>query len=172
MWRKIHLAICADTHEIVMSYLGEDNEADCEVVPKMGNHLPKSVKRSYGDGAYDKEPCYKEFHHAGIKLIAPPQRGAVLHDLKKEPWMEERNDAIRAITGLGNDDEARKIWKKLEGYHRRFLGEAAFYRWKTLFGGELKTRKMPNQKAETYAKSMVMNKMTSLGMPKGKWIAA
>jgi hypothetical protein len=171
-WRKIHLALCPNSHEVVMSYLGENNEADCEVVPKMKDHLPKSVKRSYGDGAYDKELCYRDFHSAGIKPIIPPQRGAVLHDLLKEPWMKDRNDAIRAIMGLGNDDEARKIWKKLMGYHQKSVGETGFYRWKTLFGGELKTRKIPNQRGEVYAKSMAMNKMTSLGMPKSKWVEA
>ncbi|NNM42936.1 MAG: IS5 family transposase [Chlamydiae bacterium] len=170
-WRKIHLAVCPDSHEIVLSYLGENNEADCEVVPKMKDHLPRSIKRSYGDGAYDKEPCYREFHRAGINPIIPPQRGAVLHDLSKEPWMRDRNDAIRAITGLGNDDEARKIWKRLMGYHRRSLGETGFYRWKTIFGGEVKARKIPNQRGEIYAKSMALNKMTGPGMPKGEWVA-
>ncbi len=171
-WRKIHLAVCPDTHTIVMSYLGENNEADCEIIPKMKDQIPKSVKRGYGDGAYDKEPCYKEFHRTKIQSIIPPQRGAILHDLVKEPWMKDRNDAIRAIVGLGNDDEARKIWKKLIGYHRRSLGETAFYRWKTLFGGDLKSRKIPNQRGEVYAKSVAMNKMTDLGMPRGKWVKA
>ena len=171
-WRKIHLALCPDSHEIVLSYLGENNEADCEVVPKMRNHLPKSIMRGYGDGAYDKEPCYKGFDRAGIKPIIPPQRGAVLHDLSKEPWMEARNDAVRAIAGLGNDDEARKIWKRLVGYHRRSLGETGFYRWKTMFGGELKARKIPNQRGEIYAKSKALNRMTGLGMPKGEWVMA
>lgn len=171
-WRKIHLAICPISHEVVMSYLGENSEADCEVVPKMKKHLPKSVKRAYGDGAYDKEPCYREFHAAKIESIVPPQRGAVLHDLLKEPWMKDRNDAIKAIVGLGNDEEARKIWKKLKGYHTRSLGETGFYRWKTLFGENLRARKMPNQRGEIYAKSRALNKMTGLGMPKGQWVAA
>jgi len=84
-WRKIHLAICPISHEVVMSYLSENNEADCEVIPKMRKHLPRSVKREYGDGAYDKEPCYREFHSAIVEPIIPPQRGAILHDLSKEP---------------------------------------------------------------------------------------
>ena len=82
-WRKIHLALCPDSHEIVLSFLSENNEADCEVVPKMREHLPKSIRKGYGDGAYDKAPCYREFDRAGIDPIIPPQRGAVLHDLSK-----------------------------------------------------------------------------------------
>jgi len=170
IWRKIRLAVCPNSHTIVMSYLGENNEADCEVIPKMAPHLPKSVKRSYGDGAYDTESCYREFHDLGIESIIPPKRGAILHDLIKEAWMENRNNAIRAIVGLGDDDEARKLWKILSGYHRRSLGETAFYRWKTLFGGNLQSRKLANQRGEVYAKSMVLNTMTALGMPKGTWV--
>jgi hypothetical protein len=171
-WRKIHIALCPNSHEIVLSHLSENSEADCEVIPKMRRHLPKSIKRSYGDGAYDKDPCYQEFHSAGIQPIIPPQRGAILHDLQKEPWMESRNNAIRAIKGLGDDDEARKVWKKLMGYHQRSLGETGFYRWKTILGGELKSRKIPNQRGEVFAKSIVLNRMANLGMPKGCWVMA
>lgn len=171
-WRKIHLAVCPDSHNIVVSYLGKNSEADCEVMPKVARHLPRSVERSYGDGAYDTECCHAEFHALGIEAIVPPKRGSILHDLESEPWMKNRNDAIRAIVGLGNDDEARKIWKILAEYHRRSLGETGFYRWKTIFGDKLQSRKLANQRGEVYAKSMALNKMTALGMPKGEWVAA
>ena len=171
-WRKLHLAICPDGHDIVISYLGDNSEADCEVAPKMTQHLPPSVKRGYGDGAYDTESVRAGFHVHGIDPIIPPKRGAILHDLEDEPGMKSRNNAIRAITGLGNDDEARKIWKILAGYHRRSLGETAFYRWKTLLGEKLQSRKLKNQRGEVFAKSKALNKMTALGMPKGGWRTA
>lgn len=171
-WKKLHLAICPDSHDVVLSYLGGNSEADCEVAPKMTWQLPRSVKRGYGDGAYDTEAVRADFHTHGINPIIPPKRGAVLHDLEAEPGMKSRNDAIRAILGLGNDDEARKIWKILAGYHRRSLGETAFYRWKTLLGDKLQARKLNNQRGEVYAKSKALNKMTALGMPKGEWVAA
>ena len=39
------------------------------------------------------------------------------------PRMEARNNAILEILGLGGNEEARKLWKKIKGYHRRSLGE-------------------------------------------------
>ena len=108
--------------------------------------------------------------HLGAHLISPPQRGAVLHDIEKESWMRHRNDAIWVIAGLGNDEEGRGLWKKLIGYHRRSLAETAMYRFKTLFGGNLAAREKRRQRAELYAKSLVMNRMTRLGMPKGYWL--
>jgi len=169
-WRKIHLGVCADSQEIVMSLLTDNAVSDGEAITDMVTVMPKTVKRGYGDGAYDKGPCYRAFKKRGGRLVAPPQRGAVLRTLAKEPWMKDRNDAIRAIAGLGDDEEARKIWKKLVGYHRRSLAETAMYRFKTLFGGNLTARNLSHQKAEIYAKSMVMNTMTKLGMPRGKWV--
>lgn len=169
-WRKLHLAVCPDSQAIVVSYLGENSESDCKAAPKMTPCLPRSVRRVYGDGAYDTESVRADLHARTIDPIVPPKRGAILHDFETKPWMKSRNDAITAIVGLGDDDEARKIWKILTGYHRRSLGETAFYRWKTLLGDKLQARKLKNQRGEAYAKSMVLNKMTSLGMPKGKWI--
>ena len=77
---------------------------------------------------------------------------------------------LRAIVGLGNDEEACKIWKQFVGYHRRSLAETAMYRFKTLFGNNLVAREKRRQKAEVYAKSMAMNRMTQLGMPQGNWL--
>ena len=168
-WRKLHLAICPDSHDIVVSYLGKNSESDGEVAPQMIPYLPRSVKRAYGDGAYDTESVRADFYTSNIDSIIPPKRGAVLHNLESESWMKNRNDSIRAIAGLGNNDEARKLWKILAGYHRRSLGETAFYRCKTLLGEKLQSRKLENQRGEVCAKSMVLNKMTALGMPKGQW---
>jgi DDE family transposase len=170
-WRKIHLVVCADSQEIVLSLLTENSESDGDAFTAMSDQLPTTVERGYGDGAYDKGGCYQKFRERGITPIVPPQRGAILHDTSEEPWMSERNDAIRAIAGLGNDDEARAIWKKLAGYHTRSLAETAMYRYKTLFGGNLMARKLERQKAEAYAKALAMNRMTGMGMPVGEWVA-
>jgi hypothetical protein len=166
VWRKIHLAVCPDTHEIVLSCLTESNEADCKAFGKMAAHLPPTIERAYLDGAYDKEECYQRLHEQNIDPRIVPQKGAVL---REQPWMRHRNNAIYEIRGLGGDDEARKIWKKLKGYHRRSLVETGMYRFKTLFGGGLRARKMAYQQGEVFAKAIAMNKMTRLGMPKGEW---
>lgn len=170
-WRKIHLGICSDSQEIVLSLLTENSVSDGEAIEEMANDMPPTAKRGCGDGAYDKSNCYKKFQELGIDWITPPQRGAVLHDLKREPWMEQRNDAIRTIAGLGNDEQARSIWKKLKGYHRRSLAETGVYRFKTIFGSDLKARDIRRQRAEVHAKVLAMNKMTRLGMPKGAWMS-
>ena len=65
------------------------------------------------------------------------------------------------IRELGDDEVAQKLWKKLSRYHKRSLVETAMFRFKTLFGGSLACRKKPNQKAEVYAKCLVINRMNA-----------
>jgi hypothetical protein len=122
-------------------------------------------RRGRRDG---KSSCYKKFRELGIDWVTPPQREAVCHDLKREPWMKQRNDAIRAIAALGNDEEARSIWKKLKEYHRRSLAETGVSRFKMIFGSGLKAREIRRQRAEAHGKAIAMNKMNRLGMPKGR----
>jgi hypothetical protein len=171
-WRKVHLAVCPDSHEIVLSELTDSRETDAKVGQRMLEKLPKRIKRAYGDGAYDREPFYAALSARDVQGIIPPRRGGRLRDLRKTPWMTDRNKALRAIAGMGNDDEARKLWKILSGYHKRSLGETAMFRFKTLFGGNFRSRELRRQKVELYAKSIALNKMTRLGMPRGRWLAA
>lgn len=172
IWRKIHLGVCPDSHDIVLEHMTGNDVADCEVVVKMRGQIPKSVKRGYGDGAYDKESCYRVFYALGIDPLIPPQRNGVLQDEKIKPWAQPRNNSLREIAGLEEFGvEARKLWKKLTGYHRRSLAETAMYRFKRLLGDSLFCRDEKYQRAEVYAKCLVINKMNSLGMPRGKWVS-
>ena len=87
---------------------------------------------------------------------------------KRERPKKYSDEALFMIRGLGDDDEARRIWKKLIGYHRRSLVETAMYRFKTLMGNSLTSRKMVNQRAEVFAKCQAINRMNALGMPKSR----
>lgn len=169
-WRKVHLGVCPDSHEIIVTELTDSKQTDGNVGRKIAKKLPKSVKVVYGDGAYDQGPFYKVLYKKKIEAIIPPRRGSKLQDLDQKAWFKDRNNAIRAIVGLGHDDEARKLWKILSGYHRRSIVETAMSRFKKIFGGEFRSREHKKQKAELYAKSIAMNKMTQLGMPKGEWV--
>ena len=86
--------------------------------------------------------------------------------------MDDRNHSVLEILGLGGDNQARKLWKKLKGYHRRSLSETAMFRFKRLFGGDLKSRSLASQKAEVKAKCEALNRMTKLGMPDSERIIA
>lgn len=69
--------------------------------------------------------------------------------------------------GLGNDEEAVALWKKLAGYHDRSLVETAFSRLKGIFGPRLFSRSIGNQEVELKLKAHLLNEMTRQGMPRG-----
>jgi hypothetical protein len=100
--------------------------------------------------------------------VIPPHRNVVFQKHSLDPGRKNQNQAVSEITGLGRDDEARRLWKKLKGYHRRSLAKTAMFRFKTLFGGSLKARIGLNQRAEGYAACLAANRMTKPEMPKGE----
>lgn len=168
-WKKFHIGVCPETHEIIATEVTELETADCEIGPVLLNKVPRSVKRVIGDGAYDTWECYKTAYENGQKLIVPPREGAVFHE-KEEPWQKARNDAVCQIKGLGNDEEAMKLWKKLIKYHDRSLVETAFSRFKGIFGPRLFSRRANTQNVELNLKAYVLNRMTQQGMPDGYMI--
>ena len=82
-WRKLHLAVCPNSHESIFELLTDHTVADCEVSPELLDAMPRSVKRTYGDGAYDTERCYAANQRHGAIPIIPPNRNAVFQ--KKHP---------------------------------------------------------------------------------------
>lgn len=165
-WKKFHIGVCPHTHEVIVAEVTDLETADCEIGPELLKKAPQSVERAAGDGAYDTENCYKAAHDKGQKLIVPPREGAVFNE-SDEPWMLARNNAICQIIGLGNNEEAMSLWKKLVGYHMRSLVETAFSRFKGIFGPKLFSKNVDNQYVELMLKAQVMNKMTQQGMPRG-----
>lgn len=173
-WRKVHLAICPSSGEIVMSQLTDNKVADSDVGASMLAACGKEVSTLYADGAYDKSSVYKQARAHDIVTKIPPRKDGKLQDETKKPWMQERNKVIHRIRELEkeNIDNGHKQWKKESGYHKRSLVETAMWRFKSIYGSHFRSRKFENQEAELYAKSVGMNKMTRLGMPEGKWVAA
>jgi Transposase DDE domain len=165
-WKKFHIAICPKSQEIIVAEATELEKTDCEVFPRLIKKSPQSVKNAIGDGAFDTMNCYKSAYDQGINLLTLPRQGAVHHE--DEPWIKSRNNAISEIIGLGADDEGRKLWKKLRGYHKRSLVETTFSRFKGIFGSRLFSKTFDNQSVELNLKASILNRMTQMGMPHGR----
>lgn len=130
-WLKIHVGICPEAHEILLAEITSDAAHDSRPFPSMIERAPKGVKHVYGDGAYDTRGCYAALRRKAIDPHIPPRQNAVVH--AEDGSLLKRNDAIRIIAALGNDDIARSIWRKLTGYSKRSLVETCFSRLKGLF---------------------------------------
>ena len=164
-WRKLHLAVNPDTHEIEAETLTENSCDDAGQVDPLLDQVAGKIDRFYGDGAYDKWKVCETLGNRKIKAIVPPQRNAKVkrHGNSSDPPLP-RDIAIREIRRRG-----RRQWKKHIGYHRRSLSETAMYRMKCCFSDHLKNRLIQNQRTETRIRSKILNKFTHLGLPQFEW---
>ena len=164
-WRKLHLAVNPDTHEIEAEVLTDNSGHDADQVDDLLNQVKRPLKKFYGDGAYDQWKVYETLQTRKMTAIIPPRRNAKIkqHGNAGHPPLA-RDEAIRQIRLQG-----RRAWKEGSGYHRRSLAETAMYRMKICFGDGLKNHVIENQRAETRIRSKILNKCTRLGLPQFEW---
>ena len=161
-WRKFHIGIDPKTGQLVAHEASKSEAHDSKVGCRLIRSLP-SVRRVYGDGAYDTQEFYRAVGERGGEVVVPPRKGSIVHGEKSS--FRTRDKALLEILGLGGDSEAKALWKKLKGYHVRSLVETWISRFKRILGGGLRSRKESHQDAELKYKVKIMNKITSLGMP-------
>jgi hypothetical protein len=163
-WRKLHLAVDADTGEIVASDLTGRRTPDCARIPVLLEQIDNRVASVSADGAYDTEGVYEAAHAQGegraVRVLIPPRRDAQLSP-RPSAAMMERNQNIRSIRRLG-----RREWHKRSGYSKRSMVENTIYRYKTIIGRCMSSRTLVGQQVEVQLScSRILNTMTRLGMP-------
>lgn len=164
-WRKVHVGMCADTGQVIVSGVTSNNVSDDEAMIYMMEGLEgKALGDVLGDGAYDTTDCREAIHDRGGRQIIPPKKNARVQRKDLLPCLDERDKAIRRIKELG--EKGRAQWKQEVGYHRRSRVETCMFRYKTIVGERLSARKWWNQVTEVKIKLDVLNQITELGMPK------
>ena len=155
-WVKLHVGIDPQTGKLVMAKMTEDHVHDTTLLEEALKQCNQRKGRVLFDGIADSKKCYELCRKYNKELLTPPSRKAVL---RPEPEYRLRNDAIRIIRGLGGDELARSIWAKLTGYSRRSQVESTIARWKTLLGGNLRSRGLERMEKEVMLKAMILNEM-------------
>lgn len=59
VWRKLHIAVDIDTHEIIAAELTLSGVTDLEVLPNLLKQTRRAIKAISGDGAYDTRECHR-----------------------------------------------------------------------------------------------------------------
>lgn len=169
-WRKVHVGMCVDSGQVLVSAVSSNNVTDEEAMIHMMEALEGiPLGDVLGDGAYDTIDCREAIHERGGRQVIPPDKNAKLQKRKSIPCLEERDEAIGRIQNLG--EEGRSQWKREIGYHRRSRVETLMYRHKTILGDRLASRREATQATEVAIKLNVLNRMTELGMPKSYKVA-
>ena len=138
-WRKLHLGIDADTHEIVAVELTPDDVGDVSEIPDLLDQIDAEVASMTADGAYDGEVVYDAVaeRHPSATVIIPPRVTSVAG----ETTATQRDRHLAMI-----DEHGRMGWQRRSGYNRRSLVETAMFRYKTIIGRRLQARTLSNQK--------------------------
>lgn len=155
IWRKLHLAIDASSHEVISAVVSLESVGDNEALPTLLNPLRRKIAQVSADGAYDTKACHQVLRRKGIKPTIPPRSNAGY-------WEDghPRNEAVSALKS-GQLEE----WKRETDYHQRSLSETGMYRYKKLLSPQLALRDYDAQVGEALANVKAMNKVIRLGMP-------
>lgn len=153
-WIKLHVAIDANTQEIVAEMSTESSSGDGSVFPVLFGQIKHRVREGIGDGAYDGQEVRQTIRNQrGRPLIPPPKHAICRGD---DP---DRDRAVREIRSLGGDLVAKSIWGKFSGYSRRALVETTFSRYKKMFGDLAFSRTQERIIVENLLKCVLLNKM-------------
>lgn len=170
-WRKVHVGMCADSGQVVISALTSNNVSDDEAMIYMIEALEDiPLGDVLGDGAYDTIDCREAINDRGGKQVIPPDKTAKVQKGKRPPCLKARDEAIQRMQELGL--EGRSQWKQEIKYHRRSRVETLMFRYKTILGDRLVSRNKAIQATEVAIKWNVLNRMTELGMPESYKVAS
>ncbi|KVW29246.1 transposase [Burkholderia ubonensis] len=160
-WRKVHLALVANTSHVRAALMTHQDVADGNLLATLLDQIPgdKQIDVIGGDGAYDTKLCHAAIAARGAVPSIPPRDGAA-HWPANTPGATWRNVAVDMIARDG-----RRKWKKGSGYHRRSLAENTMYRFKTLTGNRLWARRVDSQATEVAVRVGVINRMADLARP-------
>ena len=153
-WVKLHIALDAETQEIVAESTTESNVADSSVTKRLLDKIPGKIKTVIADGAYDRHSAREVIKKRKARGLIPPPKNA-----RYKRTDSERDEAIAIIRGLGGDKEARSLWGKLSGYSQRSLVETSFSRSKRLFGDRLFSKSINKQQVEHTLRCDMLNRM-------------
>ena len=157
-WLKIHIAIDAQSQEIVAETTTECNISDGKMLGTLLDQTQGTTEVVMGDGAYDGKECRQAIHRKKARALIPPPKNARVWG--RDPG---RDEATRIIRGFGGDKQAKSLWGKMTGYNRRVLVEAAFSRMKRLFGDRLFSKTTERQMVENRLRCLLLNKMLRMG---------
>jgi len=160
-WRKLHIAVDADTGQIAAAALTTNDVDDASQVGALLDQVNGPVASLTADGAYDQDGVYREIaaRVPEASVIVPPRSSAVPSETAKTaPTMRDRHLQIIAERG-------RMAWQKASGYNWRALVEADISHFKRVIGDGLRSRTDRRRATEVAIAVDAMNRMLELGRP-------
>ncbi len=115
-WRKLHIAVDADTSEIAAHALTQGNADDAAQAPGLLGQAEGSIAAVTADGAYDSDAVYQAAarqHGLPPDVVVPPRASAVPRT--DDPAARTPRDRHIRLTA----ERGRMGWQQASGYDRR-----------------------------------------------------
>ena len=160
-WRKLHLAVDADSGEIVAHSLTDQETCDASQLEPLLDQIDDEIDQFTADGAYDGDPSYDAVlrHSPGARVVIPPRSNAVERPNARASCQRDDHIASMQIDG-------RLKWQTSTGYCKRALAETAMGRYKGVIGPRLRARSFRAQQTEAAIGVAILNRMLACGRPK------
>ena len=94
-----------------------------------------------------------------VVIVISPRRSALSAGPTDGPWAQ-REASLQRIRKV-----ERREWQKESGYRQQARVENSFFRYKSVFGGDLKARHSKAQRREAAIGCHILNRMAELGRP-------
>jgi hypothetical protein len=162
-WRKLHLAIDAQTGEIVAHVLTGKDAGDITAVPGLLATVEGPIGSVIADGAYDGASVYEAAairqHDPPPYIVIQPRAPSLANaDTTTLPTVRDRHVQLIA-------EKDRMAWQKATGYGRRSLVETAIGRYKRIIGPKLGARSSDGEQGEVAIAVQVLNRMIRIAKP-------
>ncbi|MFN8576605.1 MAG: IS5 family transposase [Candidatus Sericytochromatia bacterium] len=148
-WRKLHIGVNESTGEILSTKVTSSSIVDSAMFEEVLSDIKSSIRCVSADKGYDKRKCYDILIEKGIKPIIDIVDNAVYWSIN-----HPRNENLYFIKTYD-----KETWKQNSEYHRRSISENVFFRYKTIFGESLKSRKFESQTNDIIIRCKMLNKM-------------
>lgn len=160
-WCKLHLALDADSGDIIAHVMMDQDTSDASQVEPLLDQIDAPIRQFTADGAYDGSPTYDGVarHSAHAAVVIPPRANAVERSGADPSSQRDRHIAAINING-------RMKWQAATGYDKRALAETAIGRYKSIIGHRLRARSFSAQQTEAAIGCAVLNRMLACARPK------
>ena len=160
-WRKLHLALDADSGDIIAHVMTDQNAGDASQVEPLLDQIDMPIGQFTADGAYDGEPTYDAVtnHSSDAAVIIRPRANALERPDIDCPSQRDRH--IATINAGG-----RMMWQVATGYGKRSLVETAIGRYKSIIGRRLQARSFATQQTGVAIGCTILNRMLACARPK------
>ena len=167
-WRRVHIAIDAETLSIVAAEVTDNDTSDGQMLPVLLDQTPVAIRQVTGDAGYDTKRCYTAIAKHRARAVIRPRKNAKIWQHGNHAGARlDRDENLRMIRKRG-----RKQWKRLSGYSTRALVETTMARLKMIFGDRVRSHHLDAQRAEILLRCVALERMTALGLPPAPVTAA